>query len=1081
MSATNAGGGDTEPAGFPVPGDTRIRPPRRAGKPPSARRRFAACRPVRASTEAARPAGQARSCYQTRPGPRFFSETPGPGDMRWGRWRIGGAAAARRLSAGLLAGALLLAGSGAAQAQDETLWTAELIVSSNPGGGWDFGYFSFGNGSLTPNSFTYDGNSFSIDVFAVAETNCINAMNDVADELVLMSFRGTDWGKSDRRWVLHIDSHTLDFPDADELSGPEISWCDISAEDLGWADGDTVDVKVTRRAATPITVPDGHPVIWQAEITPESNSGQEGWSGFSSSLYGSLTGPVSFEYKSGSYEVARFYTASGNAYVELKSGSASGTELAHSNSNLSLHVGSEVLAMSDASGGATVILWLSAGVTWPSNNGVIVGISTSEPGAPGDLSATAASATWVTLGWSEPEKTGGSAITGYEYRRSADEGENWGSWTSIPKSASLRSFVVTGLHADTTYTFQMRAVNDSGSGLHSETALQQPGQTAFAAVFEDMPDAHDGVTEFKFGLTFSEEPRSLGYLAVRDYLFDITRGEIVGVSRRDRGSNRRWRITVEPHSMEAVTIELPVRRNCHLANAPCTADGRPLSGAVADTVAGPAAPSVSVADASASEGDSVVFTVSLSVATGEQVTVAYATAGGTATSGTDFTAEDGTLAFAAGVTEKTVSVSTTEDAVEEGNETFTLTLSSPAGATLGVAAAATGTIVDDDAAQAALTATFGGMPGDHSGAAFTFALTFSEEIEGLSYVTLRDSAFVVSGGDVKRARRQEQGKNKAWTITVRPDAATATVAITLPATTDCTASGAICTADNRKLSAAVSDTVVPASSSSDMAGGDMANADAEEDALTLLDGVSPEAASAALFGERTLSDAQLDALDRLGNRNGRYDLGDMLSWTDRCRSGEASCGSTPRDAGAASSALLPFGAAATARRLRSGRTGRRGSRRRRARGSRLAVLLAAAAAWSCGGDLVEPSTAGREPGAPAAELPAPAAIPRGPGFLTVEWTAPAGRAAGVLLELDGPGITAFEPAAGLDLYRSAAPGRHRIVVAGPLPENGPLVRFRVPDRGRLALYRVRVLQVTGEDYALGDPGEYRAVAGLGAG
>ena len=40
---------------------------------------------------------------------------------------------------------------------------------------------------------------------------------------------------------------------------------------------------------------------------------------------------------------------------------------------------------------------------------------------------------------------------------------------------------------------------------------------------------------------------------------------------------------------------------------------------------------------------------------------------------------------------------------------------------------------------------------------------------------------------------------------------------------------------------------------------------------------------------------------------------------------------------------------------------------------------------------------------------------------------------------------------------------------------GPFVQFRVPDRGRFALYSVRVLEVTGENYGLRDPTEYRAV------
>jgi len=106
-------------------------------------------------------------------------------------------------------------------------------------------------------------------------------------------------------------------------------------------------------------------------------------------------------------------------------------------------------------------------------------------------------------------------------------------------------------------------------------------------------------------------------------------------------------------------------------------------------------PAVSVSDASAAEGDAVVFTVSLSAASSRQVTVEYATSDGTATSGTDFTAESGTLTFAATETSTTVSVATTDDSVVEGDETFTLTLSNPASATLGDATA-TGTINDNE-------------------------------------------------------------------------------------------------------------------------------------------------------------------------------------------------------------------------------------------------------------------------------------------------------------------------------------------------------------------------------------------------
>jgi len=124
------------------------------------------------------------------------------------------------------------------------------------------------------------------------------------------------------------------------------------------------------------------------------------------------------------------------------------------------------------------------------------------------------------------------------------------------------------------------------------------------------------------------------------------------------------------------------------------------------------------------------------------------------------------------------------------------------------------------------------------------------------------------------------------------------------------------------------------------------------------------------------------------------------------------------------------------------------------------VLLAAIMTWSC-----TDGSAG--PVAPAATEP-------DPGFLTVELAAPVGnRDRGVLLELEGPAIEAIQ-AAGLELYESKQSGQHQVIVAGSLAA-GPLMQFRVPDRNQLPLYRVRVLQVTDEDYGLRDADEYRAV------
>ena len=99
-----------------------------------------------------------------------------------------------------------------------------------------------------------------------------------------------------------------------------------------------------------------------------------------------------------------------------------------------------------------------------------------------------------------------------------------------------------------------------------------------------------------------------------------------------------------------------------------------------------------------------------------------------------------------------------------------------------------------------LTASFESVPTSHTGSGeFRFRIAFSEEFS-LSYKTLRDDhVFTVEGGKVTGARRLLKGSNIGWEIVVKPDS-NGDVTITLPATTDCDAQGAICTDDGRMLS-----------------------------------------------------------------------------------------------------------------------------------------------------------------------------------------------------------------------------------------------------------------------------------------
>ena len=94
------------------------------------------------------------------------------------------------------------------------------------------------------------------------------------------------------------------------------------------------------------------------------------------------------------------------------------------------------------------------------------------------------------------------------------------------------------------------------------------------------------------------------------------------------------------------------------------------------------APTLAVVDARVHEAADATldFAVSLSRAASGTVTVDYATSDGSATAGADYTAASGTLTFAAGETEKTVSVPVLDDSIDEGEETFTLRLSNATGA-----------------------------------------------------------------------------------------------------------------------------------------------------------------------------------------------------------------------------------------------------------------------------------------------------------------------------------------------------------------------------------------------------------------
>ena len=87
--------------------------------------------------------------------------------------------------------------------------------------------------------------------------------------------------------------------------------------------------------------------------------------------------------------------------------------------------------------------------------------------------------------------------------------------------------------------------------------------------------------------------------------------------------------------------------------------------------------------------------MTLSASSPQTITVGYATAGDSAISSTDFTAQSGTVTFSPTETTKTVTISITSDTLDEADERYFVNLSNATNATIGDSQGV-GTITDDD-------------------------------------------------------------------------------------------------------------------------------------------------------------------------------------------------------------------------------------------------------------------------------------------------------------------------------------------------------------------------------------------------
>jgi uncharacterized protein (TIGR03437 family) len=139
-------------------------------------------------------------------------------------------------------------------------------------------------------------------------------------------------------------------------------------------------------------------------------------------------------------------------------------------------------------------------------------------------------------------------------------------------------------------------------------------------------------------------------------------------------------------------------------------------------------PELAINNVSVTEGNtgtkSLVFTVTLSVSSGQTVTVDYATANGTATAPADYQAQTGTVTFNPGDLSQTITVLVNGDRLDEASEHFFVNLSHATKAVL-LDNQGQGTIKDNDAAPKLSINDLAIAEGNSGAKPFTFTVSLS--------------------------------------------------------------------------------------------------------------------------------------------------------------------------------------------------------------------------------------------------------------------------------------------------------------------------------------------------------------------
>ena len=276
------------------------------------------------------------------------------------------------------------------------------------------------------------------------------------------------------------------------------------------------------------------------------------------------------------------------------------------------------------------------------------------PSPPRDLTAMPGDQA-VALSWRRPAENGGARIVRYEYRQQDGDGPV-GAWQIIREDPPPTTHRVTGLTNGTSYTFQVRAVNNRHASPPSEpaSATPEPELAPFEVTIVGVPEV--AVAGASYELTAQSDAEE-----ALVYAWRVAYGE--------GGS-------VEPTDTQTVVWTAPSGVNVAWIRVDATRaeDGATAgqSAYVRVEVVDQASLTLSAAPAPAEGGEPVTVTATLDTpasATGLTLTL---TTGGTATRDTDYTLSSTTITLAEGETAGTVTITVIDDAEDDDGETIVI-------------------------------------------------------------------------------------------------------------------------------------------------------------------------------------------------------------------------------------------------------------------------------------------------------------------------------------------------------------------------------------------------------------------------